>query len=123
MKTEAPWWHTHTEHVQNGPSNPNVKGEAMHDFVCLGPTPCEESCACVGEEDYRERALEECRRFIQLLRKTFGPEPDGARLSLKWFDHDFGPYCEVVCHFNTELPESVDYAFRCESDAPATWEG
>ena len=95
----------------------------MRDFVALGQTPCDEPCTCVGEENYRERAVEECQRFLTLLRETFGPEPDGARLATKWFDHDFGSYCEVVCHFNTDLPESRDYAFRCEDETPATWEG
>ncbi len=94
----------------------------MRDFVTLGPTPCDEPCACVGEEDYRARALTECRRFILLLRRTFGPEPDGAWLSAKWFPHDFGAHCEVVCSFDTDIPESVAYVLRCEENAPPTWE-
>lgn len=95
----------------------------MKDFLTLGPTPCEEPCAQVGEPDYREKALAECQRFILLLRQTFGPEPEGAWLSVKWFPHDFGSYCEVVCHYTTNSPASVDYAFRCEAETPATWEG
>lgn len=95
----------------------------MRDYYTLGSAPCDEPCACVGEENYRERALEECERFIELLRATFGPEPYDARLSIKWSPHDFGEYCEVVCYFDTAIPESVDYARRCEDDAPATWEG
>lgn len=95
----------------------------MRDFVCIGSAPCEEPCACLGEDDYHDRVLEECRRFIQLLRETFGAEPDGARLSVKSFPHDFGTYFEVVCYFNPDLPASVDYAYRCEDEAPTTWEG
>ena len=94
----------------------------MRDFFTLGPTPADESCACVGEPDYAERAPAECRRFIKLLRKTFGPEPSGARLATKWFDHDFGQYCEVVCYFDPEIPGSVEYALRCEGEVPTTWE-
>jgi hypothetical protein len=94
----------------------------MRDYFTLGPTPTDEACAQVGEEDYADRARAECTRFIALLRHTFGPEPDGARLATKWFDHDFGAYCEVVVWFDTDIPESVDYAHRCDDETPATWE-
>ena len=95
----------------------------MRDFINIGPTPCGEACAQVGEPDYHEKAVAECRRFLQLLRNKFCPEPEGAWLSVKWFPHDFGSYCEVVCYYNTDIPASVDYAFRCETETPATWEG
>jgi hypothetical protein len=99
----------------------------MKDYLTIGQAPCEEPCAQFGQPDYREKALQECARFIALLRKTFGPEPEGAWLSIKWFPHDVGVvgydhYCEVVCHYNTEIPESVDYAYRCEAEMPTTWE-
>jgi hypothetical protein len=94
----------------------------MRDYITLGPTPSEELCAQVGEPDYPEKAVAECRRFIQLLRQKFGPEPRGAWLTTKWFPHDFGSYCEVVCHFDTDSEESVEYALCCEAEMPATWE-
>lgn len=62
----------------------------MKDYINIGSVPCEEDCAQVGREGYREQAVKECKRFIELLRKTFGDEPEGARLAIKWFDHDFG---------------------------------
>jgi hypothetical protein len=93
----------------------------MRDYFCIGPTPSNEDCAQVGQPNYREKALEECARFIRLLREKIGPEPEGAWLSVKWFEHDFGPYCEVVCYCNSDIPESVEYAQRCEDDAPRTW--
>ena len=94
----------------------------MRDYLNIGPTPCEEPCAQVGQPDYRKKALAECHRFIELLQKTFGPEPEAARLAVKAFDHDFGTYYEVVCHYDTEIQESVDYALRCEGETPAAWE-
>jgi len=57
-----------------------------------------------------------------VLRKKFGPEPEGAWLSVKWFSHDCGHSCAVVCYYNTDMPASVDYARRCKSEAPTTWE-
>ena len=95
----------------------------MQNYFTLGPTPRDEPCACVGEEDYEPRARKECRRFIGLLRKMFGPEPEGARLTVKSFPHDFGPYYEVVVCFDEDFLDSVAYAFRCEDNLPATWEG
>ena len=93
----------------------------MRNFITLGSTPCDEPCACVGQENYRERALQECQRYIKLLRAVLGSEPYGARLSTKWFEHDFGHYVEVICYYDTDIPESVDYAYRCEDEMPATW--
>ena len=68
----------------------------MPSYLSLAPTPVEEDCAQVGTDDYTARARAECQRFITLLRKKFGPEPDGARLAVKSFPHDFGDYFEVV---------------------------
>jgi len=95
----------------------------MSDYVVIGPVPCDEDCAQVGRENYQEQAVEECMRFIELLRKTFGDEPEGARLAIKWFAHDFGSYCEVVCWYETEDEKARDYAFRCENETLLTWEG
>lgn len=62
----------------------------MRDDFSIGPTPCDESCAYVGDLDYSRKAHAAYIRFIQLLRKKFGPEPEGAWLSGKWGPHDFG---------------------------------
>ena len=67
-------------------------------------------------------AHEEGRRFIALLCKKFRPEPEGARLAVKSFLHDFGDYLEVVCYFDENLPDSVTYAMHCEDNLPATWD-
>jgi len=96
-----------------------------YDYVCLGPVPADEDCAQVGDADYYERAPLECKRFIELIRETVGPEPKGAELAVKQFAHDFSPYgyYEVVCYWDNDYPKSEDYAFKCETDAPFTWEG
>ena len=49
-------------------------------------------------------------------------EPEGARLAVKGFTHDYGNYYEVVCYFTESLPDSVTYAYKCESDeCPSEW--
>lgn len=95
----------------------------MRDYFSLGATPVDEPCAQVGAPNYRTEALKECRRFVALLRRTFGPEPEGAELRIKDFPHDFGTYYEVVCHFETDNAAARAYALRCDAETPATWEG
>jgi hypothetical protein len=95
---------------------------AFKDQVELGPTPPEEDCVQVGEENYRRKAIEECRRYIDLIRKKMGSEPEGARLKITSNPHDFGTYHEVACEFDEQFPKSVDYAFACESSGPQTWD-
>ena len=95
----------------------------MRDYFYLGSSPCEEPCVQVTSDGgYIGAMRAECRRFIDLIRRVLGPEPEGARLTIKREEHDFGSYFEVVCHFDTDLPESVEYACRCESDAPTRWD-
>ncbi|HSX79998.1 MAG TPA: hypothetical protein VLQ80_15675 [Candidatus Saccharimonadia bacterium] len=95
----------------------------MRNYFVIGSSPYEEDCIQVGAPDYYPKALQECQRFITLLRTILGPEPEGARLAIKAFDHDFGEYHEVVCWFDTENEAARAYAARCENEMPATWEG
>jgi len=92
----------------------------MGDYLNLGPTPSDESCAQVGDEGYELKAREECKRFITALRKKFGPEPSGAQLKTRGFNHDFGRYYEVIVTYRDQ--ESFDYALMLESEAPGRWE-
>lgn len=91
----------------------------MSDYLNLGPTPAEERCAQVGEEGYELKARQECNRFIDCLRKKFGPEPKGGKLKVRGFPHDYGRYLEVICVYTDQ--ESFDYAIRLEEEAPGTW--
>ncbi len=93
----------------------------MKDFINIGSSPCNEDCAQVGSENYSERAIEECYRFIHAIKATIGQPPENASLVVKGFDHDFGRYYEVVCYFNPSDEASQEYAFRCESEAPGEW--
>ena len=94
----------------------------MRDFLNIGSSPIDEKCVQVGELDYASRAQQECARFIGLVRRTCGPEPEGAALQTKAFPHDLGTYYEVVCFFDPEIQASVDYAYRCAGETPRVWE-
>ena len=97
----------------------------MRDLVDLGgTTPPMESCAQVGSRkyDYYDRARQEARAYINQHQRLFGPEPDGAHLSVKSHPHDFGSYLTIVCHFDTDAKEAADYAKRCDGEGPEEWD-
>jgi len=93
----------------------------MH--INLGPTPCDEACAQVGDLDYHEKNRIEGRRYIRLLKKIF-PEAEtkGIRFGRKGFDHDFGSYYEIVAYFDHDNDEAMEFASEIESLLPANWE-
>ena len=94
----------------------------MNDFIDVGCAPACEDCAQVGSADYHQRARRECRAYINQLRRIFGPEPEGAHLSVRSNPHDFGTYLSVTCSYDETRAASVDYAFRCESKSPEEWD-
>lgn len=93
----------------------------MREYLEIGAYPPEEECVQVGEDNYDQRANEECRKYIEAIRGKLGREPEGARLAIKSFPHDLGRYREVVCYYDENFPESVAYAYLCESNCPTTW--
>ena len=94
----------------------------MRDYITLGATPGDEECAQVGDPDYGIKARVECTRYLEGLRRMFGPEAGDARLKIKSSPHDFGSYYEVVCYYNAQNADEVEWAFNVEGNLPATWE-
>ena len=95
----------------------------IKDSLYIGESPWDETCAQVGSDMYRVNAGKECRRFIEQIRKHYGPEPTGARLFIKSNPHDFGSYLSVECEFiwdpsdmDEEWTPSQEYAFAIEGD-------
>lgn len=95
----------------------------MRDYLNIGSTPPDEDCTQVGAENADALMQAECRRYIEALRAKLGPEPFGAILRVKSFAHDFGTYYEVVCYYDDRFEDALEYAFKCESDGPQTWNG
>ena len=94
----------------------------MRDYLSLSCTPTDEQCQQLGPHFDADLARRECQVFRDQLRREFGEEPIGARLAVKSFPHDFGSYPEVVCYYDDDFPESVDYAFRLENELPQYWD-
>ena len=94
----------------------------MRDYLNIGSSPACEDCAQVGSDYYFDRSRIELRAFRNELIRVFGEPPFGAELRIKAFPHDFGTYHEVVCYFDDNEPESMEYAFRMENHAPENWD-
>lgn len=89
--------------------------------VDIGPAPPDEPCEQAGPDYHAKKAIGECNRYIKLIRQVVGIEPEGARLVVKTFVSGNNVYHEVVCEYDPNKPETLDYALKCESDGPATW--
>lgn len=94
----------------------------MTDYIQLGSAPALEEPAQLGMPGYAAAARKECQAYIQAIRAKLGPEPQGAKLAVKPFPHEFGSFYEAVCYYDPASPASFDYAMRCERHAPETWE-
>lgn len=93
------------------------------DYINIGPTPPDEKCAQVGADDYHAISKRECAAYIRQLRRVLGNEPNGARLSTKRFDHEYGSYLEVICYYDDTNEAALDYALKCESnEGPMKWD-
>jgi|SRR6516164_1560263 len=92
------------------------------DYLTIGSSPCDESCAQVGSSNYEVRYRKEMTVFINQIRRECGPEVGSARLGIKGFPHDFGTYHEVVCYFDDTDVEGIEYAFKVERETPAQWD-
>lgn len=94
----------------------------MYDYLEIGPVPYGEDCEQLGPNYDGEHARAECRAFIGQLRRTFGPEPEGARLVARSNPHDFGTYHEVAVKFDENSEAATEYAFKIEGDTPEYWD-
>jgi hypothetical protein len=93
------------------------------DYLYLGPTPADEDCAQVGQDNFRKQAEKEMKAYINQLSRMF-PEHDenGVGFRIKWQSHDFGTYGEVVAYYDDSIEESYEYALKIEWNLPDKWD-
>jgi len=89
-------------------------------YMSIGPAPCEEYCAQVGNPDYEQKAMRECKRFRAMLERRF-PPPEGVVFEIKACPHDFGTYYDVGVTFDEENEAALDFALHVESNTPRYW--
>jgi hypothetical protein len=94
----------------------------MHDTLQISSVPYDEPCIPVGSENYVQLSKQECRAFINQIVRELGAPPSGTALRTKGHPHDFGRYYEVEVVFDDSIEESVEYAFKVESEAPSNWD-
>jgi len=83
----------------------------MHDYIAIGCVPSDEECLPVRHPG----ALEECCRFRDLIEEVYPPVFAGY-LKVVPNSHDFGTYYEVHAFYNTDIPESEQWALMVEWD-------
>lgn len=94
--------------------NQNVK--RMLDYIHLSQTtPCNETCAQVGGEDYMTDARIEARVYIDQLTRTFGKNPEGSFFKLVRCPHDFGTYLDIRFYYDDEDQHHVLFMSKVES--------
>jgi len=91
------------------------------EYIELGPSPAGEDCVQVGDDNYRENARKECKRYVSLLEEMFPSENPNNFFDIMGFPHDFGTYYEVVVYFDCTNTKSVDFAYNVESNLPEYW--
>ena len=90
------------------------------EYIVLEAVPSEEDPADIDQRGYAALARQRCAAFIAQLRRTFGPEPQGASLQVRPMPHDAGTYYTVVCYYDN--PEGEEYALRLEGNLPEYWD-
>lgn len=91
------------------------------DYIDIGPVPCQEDCAQVGDPDYQSKARKECAAFKQQLLRMFPPPPK-ADIIIRAHRHDFGTYHEVAIRYDDNDAEACDYAYLVENQTPTHWD-
>jgi len=91
------------------------------DFVALGNAPTEEARLRAGSDHFEQ--VDQCLRYIALLRERMGREPDGADFGVSGFAvPDGGNVYEVVCHYRTNNATAINYAYKAIAHIPAHWD-
>jgi hypothetical protein len=87
----------------------------MRDSMYIGEGPWDEPCPALGGDAYTREARAHLARFIEQIRRHYGPEPDGGRLCIQSNPHDFGTY--YSCEYVWTNDAAAEYGFAVEGDA------
>lgn len=93
------------------------------DYFYLSPTPVDEDCAQLGTDGFRKQATKEMTAFCgQLYRQFPLAKEKGVYFRIKWENHDFGQYGEVVAAYDQDDDEAMNYALFVEHNIPERWD-
>jgi hypothetical protein len=88
------------------------------EYMELGPTPCDEKCASVGEDDFAEQSRIETSAYRKQLERLF----PSAQFRVKSFPHDFGTYREACVFYEEDDEEGAELAYKAEANLPQSWD-
>ena len=94
----------------------------MKDSYEIGSSPSGEDCVQLGSDNYTFNAKKECTIFMNQIRRVLGYEPEGSRLAVKGFPHDFGTYYEVSYIYDDENEKHQDYFHKIDTECPEFWD-
>jgi hypothetical protein len=95
---------------------------ANRDYLTLGSSPTEEDCVQINEINYYEKSRKECNAYIRQIIRTHGDPPDQTSIVIQSCVHEFGTYHEVICSYDNDIQESVEYALHVEANLPEKWD-
>jgi len=94
------------------------------DYNTLGPVPCEEDCVQINHDDFKRIAKIEMEAYINQLERIFPEAKEhDVQFSIKWFEHDFGQYGEVVAKYVDDNKSGYNYVFDViDKNLPEHWD-
>lgn len=94
-----------------------------NDYLTLGPVPCDEDCAQVGEPDFRNQSRREMKAYLNQLKREFADwDKSNVNFKITIFSHDFGSYGEVCVEYNDYDEVGSDFAIHVENNLPMNWD-
>ena len=97
----------------------------MRDYIEIGSSPFDESCAQVGDAYYEMRSKIETKAYLNQLNRMFPEVLNSSTLSfsIKTFQHDFGPYKEVVINYDSDNEEEYEIVIsKIDKNIPSNWD-
>jgi len=94
-----------------------IRGTTYNNFFQLGTVPTNEN----HEYYNKEKSYAECERLISQLRKEFGEEPIGVKLVIVEFPSEKGMYSMVICKFEEDKEDALNYASNINEKFPTNW--
>lgn len=89
----------------------------------IGPTPCDEECAQVGEDGFGVKNRAECQRFKRQLERQFPNLPEGMSFCIVTESgHDSGVYREVGVRLDTENDAHWAKFDEIQDNLPTHWD-
>lgn len=95
-----------------------------YDYLTIGQTPAFEPCAQVGSENYYEKAKKEMIAYKNQIERqnSWLTLNTDIYIGIKWFNHDFGRYGEVVVYYNVHNNAAFKTAIELEENLPEYWD-